>query len=420
MKTLFLLTDRFPYNGACSSLLLKMLTEGALAEKMGQVHVLLPKYSKDDISLEKIENITVHRVLMPSFLPAKELRKMKTRPDVLLRGAAAKLWDRKVARRLRKDRFLQECFTKDLCRSIRKLHKKEKFQVLVPIAGAYEVAAAAMKVAKKEKIGLLLYQVDPCSTNISFSQNSQFAREQFEDELYRNADGVITTPILLKERQAAGKPDLEKATPMEFPNVSMIPITPTTRENPEKRICVFAGRVYHGIRNPKYTVSLFLQLNDPNTELHLYGVTEEELASFGMTDLAPGRIFCHGLCPLDVVQERIQQADIVVNMGNIMTNQVPSKIFEYISSCKPILNIATNMQCPSIPYMQRYPRALTLVEGEENIQEAVCRLVAFIKDNAGAMADQQEILSAFRECTAVHCGDVMAAAIEKICIKNGG
>lgn len=411
MKILFILTDRFPYSGACSSLIWKMLTEGVLAEKLGQVHVLIPKYSKDDISLEKIENITVHRALMPSFLPAAELKKMKTRPDILLRGVAAKLWDRKIGRRLRKDRFLQECFIKDLCCSIQKLHKKEKFQVLVPIAGAYEVAAAAMKVAKNEKIGLLLYQVDPCSTNISLSKNSLSARVQFEDELYRNADGVITTPILLKERQAAGKPDLEKATPMEFPNVSMTPVKPMTRENPEKRICVFAGRVYHGIRNPKYTVSLFSQLNDPNTEFHLYGVTEEELASFGVTDLASGSVFCHGLCSLDVVQEKIQQADIVVNIGNIMTNQVPSKIFEYISSCKPILNIATNMQCPSIPYMKRYPRALTLVEGEGNLAENADKVKAFIIENAGQMADQQEILAVFRECTAVCCAEQMTQMI---------
>ena len=33
-----------------------------------------------------------------------------------------------------------------------------------------------------------------------------------------------------------------------------------------------------------------------------------------------------------------QEADILVNIGNSIDNQMPSKIFEYISTGKPILN----------------------------------------------------------------------------------
>lgn len=418
MKALFVLTDRFPDSGACSSLLVKMFDEGKLADKLGQVHVLIPKYSKDDPSLETVGKVTVHRALMPAFLPAAELKKMKSRPDILLRGILAKLWDRKLARRVQKNRFLQDCFLGDLTRSICKLHAKEQFQVLIPIAGSYEVAAAAMKVAQRKNIKLLLYQVDPCTTNASYSRNSLAAREQLEDALYHHADAVITTPIIRAERQAAGKPELEKVTAMEFPNVSTEPIITETRKPTEKLTCVFAGRIYHGIRNPAYTVKLFEQLTDRNIQLHMYGVTDEELASFKIKPTA-GTVFCHGLCPLEQVQEKIRQADIVVNIGNIMTNQVPSKIFEYISSCKPIINIAANSNCPSVAYLNRYPRALTLVEGENGVAENAARLAAFVEENAGKMADQQTVLERFRECTAVHCAGTMAREIKRIYIENG-
>ena len=407
MKALFVLTDRFPDSGACSSLLVKMFDEGKLADKLGQVHVLIPKYSKDDPSLETVGKVTVHRALMPAFLPAAELKKMKSRPDILLRGILAKLWDRKLARRVQKNRFLQGCFLGDLTRSIRKLHAIEQFQVLIPIAGSYEVAAAAMKVAQRGNIKLLLYQVDPCTTNASYSRNSLAAREQLEDALYHHADAVITTPIILAERQAAEKPELEKVTAMEFPNVSTEPIIMETRKPTEKLTCVFAGRIYHGIRNPAYTVKLFEQLTDRNIQLHMYGVTDEELATFKIKHTA-GTVFCHGLCPLEQVQEKIRQADIVVNIGNIMTNQVPSKIFEYISSCKPIINIAANSNCPSIPYLDKYPRALTLVEGENSVVENAAHLAAFVEENAGKMADQQTVLERFRECTAIYCADVVS------------
>lgn len=420
MKILFILPDRFPHSGACSSLLLKMLTEGALAEKLGDVHILVPKYNKEDPSIETIENVIVHRALFPSFFPAVELRKMKNQPAMLLRGLVAKLLDRKLPPRLRKCGFLQGCFTKDIQRSIQRLHAKENFQVLIPIAGAYEMVAAAMVVAKKEKIGLLVYQVDPCSTNASYDKKSQRSRELFEDELYLNADAVITTPIILAERQATGKPDLKKTTAMEFPNVSVKPIFPSTRKDANKKICVFAGRLYRGIRDPKYTVSLFAHLADQNIQLHMYGVTTEELLSYDIDKNAVAKIFCHGLSPLNVVHEKISQADVVVNIGNVMTNQVPSKIFEYISSCKPIINIAANSNCPSIPYLRRYPRVLTLLEDEGIAKESICSAKNFIIENAGLMVEQEVVLKSFRECTAVYCAEVMASEIKKICTKNGG
>jgi hypothetical protein len=147
----------------------------------------------------------------------------------------------------------------------------------------------------------------------------------------------------------------------------------------------------------------------------MFGVTKEELSDFNIEESLAEKIFCHGLCSLAQVQEKLRRADVVVNIGNIMTNQVPSKIFEYISSCKPILNIAANSDCPSIPYLQKYPMALTLVEGEGSAKENADLLAKFVAENAGKMADQQKVLDTFRECTAVYCAELLVDNIFKVC-----
>ena len=57
-----------------------------------------------------------------------------------------------------------------------------------------------------------------------------------------------------------------------------------------------------------------------------------------------------------------QEADILVNIGNAIDNQMPSKIFEYISTGKPILNFYKVPNCPTLKYLNNYPLALNLYE----------------------------------------------------------
>ena len=53
------------------------------------------------------------------------------------------------------------------------------------------------------------------------------------------------------------------------------------------------------------------------------------------------RVICHGRKSLNETKDELRKAHILVNIGNRMTNQVPSKIFEYISTKK---SFSTNVK----------------------------------------------------------------------------
>ena len=143
--------------------------------------------------------------------------------------------------------------------------------------------------------------------------------------------------------------------------------------------CLFCGSIYGGIRNPDYTIRLFKPLIEHDkVELHFVGVCRDEISE-EFKDL---NIFCHGMVPLDKAMEFMNQADFLVNIGNSVINQVPSKIFDYISMGKPIINVCKSRKCSTLPYFERYPLAINLFEEKNIFDKQVECLGRFITDNA--------------------------------------
>ena len=111
----------------------------------------------------------------------------------------------------------------------------------------------------------------------------------------------------------------------------------------------------------------------------MYGVTESELSSYIGDIPRPKNLICYGVVDLETARKGIANADVLINIGNRLTNQVPSKVFEYISTGKPIINLCTMENCPTLSYMNRYPLGLSLIEGKETLKEQSQRLKNLMK-----------------------------------------
>ena len=81
-----------------------------------------------------------------------------------------------------------------------------------------------------------------------------------------------------------------------------------------------------------------------------------------------------------------------MNIGNAVDNQMPSKIFEYISTGKPIINIFKSTDCPTLKYLGRYPLVLNIHEAEIRKDPAGCvsRVQAFCRGHRGERVPAEE------------------------------
>ena len=72
--------------------------------------------------------------------------------------------------------------------------------------------------------------------------------------------------------------------------------------------------------------------------------------------------------------------NIVINLGNTVINQIPSKIFELISSGKPIINFYFSKDDPSLKYFAKRPMCYSFNLSDYS-ETDVDKLMEFIKEN---------------------------------------
>lgn len=406
MKILIVTTNHFPYDGTCSNILNNLLFIGDLSGRVEKIDILCSKKSIDENDYENYNGVNIHRILSwtllnrNEFLYAIKKYKYKIIPAFINR---IRLY---LTKRLILSSFIDYPTYKAFLNKLKKM-RKNKYDIIISISGRYDCTKAVYKYVKNKNIKFIFYQVDPCSTNKIYNIKSQVKRKKLEDLIYKRADHVITTPIIFNEyKNSSFLQYLKKVTKLEFPVV--IPCS-NTKENNNIINCMFLGTIYGGARNPEYTLRLFNYIVEDKVQLHLVGVEEADLP----IKYRNKNIICYGRKDIKTCKELMKKADFLVNIGNIVLNQVPSKIFDYISTGKPIINICESEHCPSIYYMNRYKSSINIIKGKESQKVQSNMLKQFIQKKHHILTNE-EIKSIFYECTPFYCAEKINDIINKI------
>ena len=418
MKVLFVCLSHFPYAGACSSLIRKITGEPIFINNC-EIHVLTIRKSIAEPETERYGKIIIYRLWWWEVIPKSDIRQWLFKyPFTSLRGYLHKVVTKMYVRISGND-FINKLTSRSIYRSLKHIHA-EKFDAIIPVAGHYETVFASLTYADRHHGNVIIYQVDPCSANKGYSIRSSELRRNYEKQMYISASAIITTPILLHEWMGKFSGDSScKIIAMEFPNVNPYSTARNTlcKCPARKYNCVFAGAIYKAARNPSYTFKLFAALAKNNIHLCMVGVERQSLSEFKEIETVPENITFHGIVPLEQAQKFIEEADILVNIGNVMTNQVPSKIFEYISSGKPIVNICVSHDCPTLPYLEKYPYVLNLFECDTDFEDQVYQLKNFITGNSGKCVSPEYINREYETCTAQYCAKQMLDIINQTIIQ---
>lgn len=408
MKILFILGNDFPYEGSCTSLLNNLLNTEVFLSSAHQFSVLALGSTTFCENREKVDHVDVYRTYLHANISKDECKKKALcNPWKVLQVIFAKVYA-KISRRM-SNNAVNQWDVREVVRRIEEVGV-EQFDILVPMFGRQYIAAAALKIKKKyPNKRVVLYQVDPCASNEEYPASLRNELSEFEKELYRFSDRILTTPILLREAQQKYADEVvRKITAMEFPNVVPKAVV-QSNDKTTVRKCLYTGSLYSNIRDPEYTFRLFFHL-DSQIRLEIVGgISAEDKAKCKKYEVT-----AHGLKTLQETRDEIEKAHILVNIGNSMLNQVPSKLFEYISYGKPIVNICKNRNCSTLPYLENYPYALNLFEEENLIEEQRAKLIQFVKENANKSVPFDQIQKKYESCTPQYCARQMMNAFDEM------
>ena len=165
---------------------------------------------------------------------------------------------------------------------------------------------------------------------------------------------------------------------------------------------VFVGSLYKDLRTPHFALELFEALDLPHTQLVLVGGGWEnyppELADDARQKLGDRLRITGPLAPQQA-REELEKADILLNLGNASDTQLPSKIFEYFSTCKPVLTLAKSPTDPSLPYLEQYPLSLTIQESEGLEPSVLEKVRDFLVQNSNTRCDKEQVSRLFEANT---------------------
>ena len=283
--------------------------------------------------------------------------------------------------------------TVDSRREIERLDAEFHFDAVCAVCAPYRTAFAL----ETAQIGgkKLLWQLDPYASNKDYMAPGGYARE---GQLLAAIDTVFITPQALPDYEggplAAWR---NKVQVLGFP--VLLPGAPVPAHTGVR--CVFCGSLYPTLREPDFALDLFAALNDPDLTLTMAGRGWEpfEAAAQKAQTVLGARFFRPGLLPPEKAAALENEADILLSLGNAYDNQMPSKLFSYLGTGKPLLHLAVTDTDPTLPYLAKDPLALVLHQKDGVTQETVETLRRWLAKVQGQRLPYAQVAALYPEFT---------------------
>lgn len=401
MNIVFICPPAFPDGGACANILDKILN-CYQNKNRDNYCVLTYKRNITESSSEIKNGIAIERVLLWERLLKQEvysiIKKGHFKFSDLLHYYIKKGKDKLHIKETGYSSYIKMKIT-DRLESI----NSGKIDLIVAVSGIFDAIYAANQYCKVHpETKLIFYQLDPLSTNHIENKANQNARKQCEKEAYEIATAIITTPLIYDDViELYPRNILNKVYPIELPNVDTAHYYSNERiVDRDFSVCVYTGMFYPGFRDPDFAVSVFERFKqNMGIRFWIVGANRNSLS----TDTELINTVFEGKKSLEECREYIRKADFLVNIGNQITNQTPSKLFDYISTGKPIINICQDESCPSIKYLQEYPLSITVVFEHDSVDDAAQKINEFIQKNKGKKVGKDYIDKHYEKFSTDYC-----------------
>ncbi|MBQ6532013.1 MAG: hypothetical protein IJI33_03355 [Solobacterium sp.] len=235
------------------------------------------------------------------------------------------------------------------------------FDVILSCSFPFESHVCAGRLAEKYGKKWIAYYLDPFATNPLFPDAHMTARIRTEEEVLRKCDAVLLTyPAMDVYQQNGVAIDVEKTVQVYLPGIRPIIRKDVNlwQDNVKNR-SVFVGNLYWDIRDPMHVIECYRELGEAYHIYFIGGVGGEDREAILLEKGISGIPNVHFIEPVsrELAEQYLLQADVLVNIGNLLDNLIPSKVLDYLSSGKPVLNFYKREDCTSTAFFRSYPNA---------------------------------------------------------------
>jgi len=295
----------------------------------------------------------------------------------------------------------------------KQLFNDNQYDFIISSSGTFSTQNIAMKLKKKFPCAKwIAYIVDPYPTNNPRIRNFHFYNaKHLTKEAVKKADGIAILPNLLVEYSSNYlKLYLDKCASIDIPLLTEISNDKKYKKNKKDLNLidlVFVGSLSKDIRNPEYLLSLLENIVKSNFERRIrfiiYGGQQDcKDIIEKYSEILGENLIINDHVPREEVLEAMKKANVLINIGNTSPYMVPSKIFEYMGTGLPIVNIESIDSDSSRPYLDRYGLSLSIKSDWNNININAEKLYRFCVEHEDSYKSFSEIEKLFIQNTSKH------------------
>jgi glycosyltransferase involved in cell wall biosynthesis len=237
-----------------------------------------------------------------------------------------------------------------------------------------------------EKILYVPYFLDALlsGSSLKYMPSSWYERRciKSENRLLQNANSIVMMKSAKEKHDKFKKrlSFLSRVTYLDLPLFKPCKTVIKTEKIffPKGQIVIlYVGSMPKRIRDPRCFLNLFCQIDIQNLHLYIAGTSAymDDLEQYARDC---GRIHLLGVITHGKAVELQNEADYLLNIGNSFAGMMPSKVFEYMSTGKPVISTSCLENDPVISYLHDYGNAHVINE-KNNIEVEVGRFKEFLK-----------------------------------------
>lgn len=326
-----------------------------------------------------IDGVKVVKIKAPSFLQENMTASSLDKKINHIKSIGSKLIH------IRKYPLRSTALVNRYCQSVKNIQDDIKENVtIVASVNPLEAVIAADRIKQKNPFAVktFYYCADTLSnergdSGILSAEYRTKCGINWERKLFKSFDKVLIMECHKEHYFSSVFKDLsEKMELVNFPlftRMETVPVAPTE----DGITMVYAGTLYKELRNPSFLCDQLVKLSkiEPIHAIFMGSGDCDEIL-MNASAKSEGAIQYLGMQPHEKAMEYINSAHILLSIGNAESPMAPSKIYEYMSTGKPIIHTYTYEKDPCLEPLRRYGNALILRVGETSPVREMCEFIS--------------------------------------------
>ena len=149
---------------------------------------------------------------------------------------------------------------------------------------------------------------------------------------------------------------------------------------------IYAGSLVKDFRNPSYALKLISMMPEEYQAIFYCSGDCNDMVSAYADQY--DTIIMGGYIQHDLLEEKMEEAEVLINFGNYKLNMIPSKIFEYFSFEKKIIHFYKDDNDTCIPYLKKYPYSL-LIDERDTLEYNLKKLLGFLSTKIVSITNRE-------------------------------